>query len=127
MACGRKSHKSWLAARSCWSGAVLFVFAIPYFHMVDTGGSGTVCRRILPAYDPHDPLALEAAVLAGDGEWKRCNERYHGRDDPHYDSAIVRFNDLLNPPHPAIARIQANLNHSKDTRSGNINKASPPE
>jgi hypothetical protein len=64
------------------AGAVLFVFAIPYFHMVDTGGSGTVCRRILPAYDPHEPLALEAAVLADDGEWKRCNERYHGRDDP---------------------------------------------
>ncbi|WP_426406655.1 lysozyme inhibitor LprI family protein [Bradyrhizobium ganzhouense] len=30
--------------------------------------------------------------------------------------------DALNPPHPALARIQANLDHCTDTQPGNINE-----
>lgn len=34
----------------------------------------------------------------------------------------AQADDLLNPPHPALARIQAHLDHCNDTQPGNINE-----
>jgi uncharacterized protein YecT (DUF1311 family) len=34
----------------------------------------------------------------------------------------ARADDPLSPPHPALARIQAELDHCKDTQPGNINE-----
>jgi uncharacterized protein YecT (DUF1311 family) len=34
----------------------------------------------------------------------------------------AQADDLLNPPHPALAAVQANLDHCKDTQPGNINE-----
>jgi uncharacterized protein YecT (DUF1311 family) len=34
----------------------------------------------------------------------------------------AQADDLLNPPHPALTRIQANLDHCNDTQPGNINE-----
>jgi uncharacterized protein YecT (DUF1311 family) len=34
----------------------------------------------------------------------------------------AQADDLLNPPHPALTRIQTNLDHCNDTRPGNINE-----
>jgi hypothetical protein len=38
----------------------------------------------------------------------------------------ARADDPLNPPHPALAGIQAKLDHCKDIQPGNINEYSAP-